>query len=573
MKTTLFMVLLLTYTVCSAQPARVLENTLNSWNYQNLSVENWNARNMIISGTTDINPTTNRLCPVFKFTDPNLTPVAPFTYYTSFPDNAYLMDFTIDQNNGFIYLTGIIPATSTAPMIMYVATINIPTGAPVPPLHIQIAPLSNSMIPHQIIHSPTANQLVIVGTEMTGTLSTTNFNTIPKNGFMLFLNAATFAVGTHIQTNTPSATNDSDMLESVTEIPGYGYFAGGSANGFVTPNEQNMMVMNATYAGVPGPSCVVDNTNFRSSASSVMHNPATNQVIVLGNNSSFGTYELIKFNAIPVTPIFPSVRHVLSCFPTGTTVNGFRLQQNAAGTQVIVGGYGWNPSSTVAQLIPFQTTTNPGLGAFISAKTFQSGNNSPLTGYFNESGTPVFINTPDMITYHPTSNRTFLVNPNTLNGGFDMLRSVPAGTLGCEAACQFSAISTQWPTANTVVYTLPGTPALAYPPVMVNRGLQHSILCSSTPLAPFNEDPTLEAAPAVKLFPNPAKDHLEISAETAITEAVIYDLKGNKVLVAVNDERERGILRIDISMLKSGVYIIQLKDSEGTLRRERFVKE
>jgi hypothetical protein len=580
MKTTLVAVLLLTTTVCSAQPARTRENTNGSWNFPNHSIENWTTRNWIIAGATDANPA-GQLCPTFKFVNPNLVPVGPAplpTYRIQFGASKVLMDFFLDQNSGRIFMTGTDPInTSGAPMNMYVTVFNSPNGAVGP--SIQIPMSAFSMIPHQIIYSAVNNQVVVVGTKMSAGLTNTNFSTIQKTGFILILNAATLAVVSMVETNTPSAATgpDSDMLESVTELPNaQGYFVGGSANGAFALGEQNMMVTRVTPAGVPGPAFIMDNTNARSVVSSVMYNAPTNQVVVLNNSSSFTNYELINFNPVTVTPIFPAVRHVLNtCLPAGAITSGFHLEQNPAGSQIVVAGYAQIPGAV--GLRPFQTTTNPGLLAFINAKIFQSANTSPLTGYFNESGNPPYVNTPDIMTYwQPATGaapRTFLVNPHS-NFGFDMLRSIPNGTLACEAGCQFTTVSSQYPGSTAVAFTQSLPPVSALPATMATRVLNENVLCSSTPLAPMEEETNLEGMEgSILLFPNPAKEILEIEAATAIEEIVVYDLNGSKVLEALNEQNEAGIRMIDINALTPGTYLITLKDSNGNLQRIKFVKE
>lgn len=577
MRTTLTAVLLLTSAVSLAQPARTRELTNGSWNLQNLSIENWTNQNRIIAGTTDNNA--GILTPTFKFVDPNLVPIvaAPLpTYRINFGVNKLLMDFTVEQGGGRIFMTGTDPINATgAPLNMYVTMFNSSTGAVGPSIQI---PMSGfSMIPHQIIYSAANNQVVVVGTKMAPGLSNTNFSILPKTGFILILNAATLAVVSLTETNTPSAAGgpDSDMLESVTELPNAGgYFAGGSANGIAIQTEQNMMVARVTPGGAPAGAFVVDNTTGRSVVSSVMYNAPTNRVIVLSNNSDFGTYELLGFNWGPMTPAFPAVRHVLNgCLPAGSITNGFRLQQNPAGNQVVVAGLAQVPGA--ALLTPFQTTTNPGLGAFINAKIFQSGNTSPLAGYYNEGGNPPYINTPDIMTYFqsPTgaAPRTFLVNPNS-NFGFDMLRSIPTGTLACETACQFTPIGSQYPGGNSVTFTQSVPPTSPLPAGPVNRAIADQVLCSSTPLAPMDESELDATEGSILLFPNPAKDVLEISADAVVSEAIVYDLNGSVVLEAGND-KESGIRMIDISALKPGAYLITLRDAGGTLQRLKFVKE
>jgi hypothetical protein len=67
------------------------------------------------------------------------------------------------------------------------------------------------------------------------------------------------------------------------------------------------------------------------------------------------------------------------------------------------------------------------------------------------------------------------------------------------------------------------------------------------------------------IFPNPAYDQLKISSPSEIESLVIYDLKG-KVMVkkTVVDEV------IDITNLKSGLYLIEITLQTGTYRRKLF---
>ena len=60
------------------------------------------------------------------------------------------------------------------------------------------------------------------------------------------------------------------------------------------------------------------------------------------------------------------------------------------------------------------------------------------------------------------------------------------------------------------------------------------------------------------IYPNPANNSLYISTLTDIRQAVIYDISG---VVLMNITSEEALRQIDISSLKSGVYLIEVYDS------------
>jgi hypothetical protein len=66
----------------------------------------------------------------------------------------------------------------------------------------------------------------------------------------------------------------------------------------------------------------------------------------------------------------------------------------------------------------------------------------------------------------------------------------------------------------------------------------------------------------IKIFPNPAKDNLNISLSPTIagkTEIAVYDMKGRKMLYSFVDFNGDSPLSFDISALESGVYFFQSK--------------
>ena len=72
----------------------------------------------------------------------------------------------------------------------------------------------------------------------------------------------------------------------------------------------------------------------------------------------------------------------------------------------------------------------------------------------------------------------------------------------------------------------------------------------------------------LSLAPNPAKDILNIKTNVPISEYIIFDLNGKKVMTSNN----MGDF-IDIEKLKSGMYILQTKDKNGNVNDQKFIKQ
>jgi hypothetical protein len=77
-----------------------------------------------------------------------------------------------------------------------------------------------------------------------------------------------------------------------------------------------------------------------------------------------------------------------------------------------------------------------------------------------------------------------------------------------------------------------------------------------------------EAEPlAFKVWPNPAQNHITITAPSALTAAsvFIYSISGQRLVSGAYDAQ------IDISSLPNGIYFIELRN-ETSIARQRFVK-
>lgn len=80
-----------------------------------------------------------------------------------------------------------------------------------------------------------------------------------------------------------------------------------------------------------------------------------------------------------------------------------------------------------------------------------------------------------------------------------------------------------------------------------------------------------EAAPIFSIYPNPATDFLNVTMNNAANKGMkvaIYDFKGSKLL---EKEQTTTTERINISTLKSGIYMITCSDTNGFVSAAKFV--
>ena len=74
----------------------------------------------------------------------------------------------------------------------------------------------------------------------------------------------------------------------------------------------------------------------------------------------------------------------------------------------------------------------------------------------------------------------------------------------------------------------------------------------------------------IKIFPNPAKDKINVSLSTAFagqTEITIYDMTGRKILNSFVDCYVYSPLYFDISTLERGVYFFSIKNKHETFTK------
>ena len=89
-------------------------------------------------------------------------------------------------------------------------------------------------------------------------------------------------------------------------------------------------------------------------------------------------------------------------------------------------------------------------------------------------------------------------------------------------------------------------------------------------LEPIRDDFAFKQNKILNLYPNPAKDilNVEVNADEQIKSYIVYDATGFEILKQNSIEDEA----INISELKSGIYLILIKTDKNTYK-ENFIKQ
>ena len=80
-------------------------------------------------------------------------------------------------------------------------------------------------------------------------------------------------------------------------------------------------------------------------------------------------------------------------------------------------------------------------------------------------------------------------------------------------------------------------------------------------------------ANSVYAFPNPAKDMLTLINLTNEESITIYDLLGRKQAVYQHQQRKTNQLKLNVSMLDTGIYFIHVSNAKGKIKSIRFIKK
>lgn len=92
----------------------------------------------------------------------------------------------------------------------------------------------------------------------------------------------------------------------------------------------------------------------------------------------------------------------------------------------------------------------------------------------------------------------------------------------------------------------------------------NGLLWESLPISVDNFDNQLSA---IKVFPNPVNDEININSLNQIEKAEIYNLTGQKIDIILNNTI------MNVSKLSAGTYILRLTDADGKTYSSKFIKE
>jgi len=73
----------------------------------------------------------------------------------------------------------------------------------------------------------------------------------------------------------------------------------------------------------------------------------------------------------------------------------------------------------------------------------------------------------------------------------------------------------------------------------------------------------------IKIYPNPATDHINIEADSKVKKIKIVDASGKNINIAVSTD----LNKIDVSHLEKGVYLMELQLEDGTMTVQKFIKK
>ena len=102
----------------------------------------------------------------------------------------------------------------------------------------------------------------------------------------------------------------------------------------------------------------------------------------------------------------------------------------------------------------------------------------------------------------------------------------------------------------------------------INKSLNKKIIKACEP----NLQPDAAVADSINIYPNPVESKLIIETRGMMTEQIeIVDLAG-RVVQHLNSETQNLIMVMDVSSLYRGVYFINIKMQDGSLRVHKIFK-
>lgn len=281
-------------------------------------------------------------------------------------------------------------------------------------------------------------------------------------------------------------------------------------------------------------------------------------IVTDGQNIRWYT-SLLPQNGVEL-PSTTEISRFISTLYFTQSVNGCQSERGTV-------SYTYNQTNTIPLFTP--------VAAICSGAT----NPLPLTSTNGIAGTwsPAFDNTDTKTyTFNPvlgqcatTTTLAIVVNTVATPTGNASQTFVQGATI---ASLVISPSNVEWYASNANAIT--ATNPLPNTTLLVNGSIYYAVnisaACRSTPYAITATAVTLGTDNYSKfdfsLYPNPTDNVLNIEMANKIKSVEIYNIRGQKVLLSNKKQ-------INVSELKSGIYLIKIQDIENKIIAKKFVKQ
>lgn len=212
-------------------------------------------------------------------------------------------------------------------------------------------------------------------------------------------------------------------------------------------------------------------------------------------------------------------------------------------------------------LLPFEANIPSGVNVYLMSPGTTSISCTPVSNGIIPANTPVLVNAIGNVTFTGTGNVSTpkAITVNQMNGVYHTIK-VPANAyvLKTENGVTgfYKIAAGNEPTINPFRAYLTEENTFSANVLPLNFSV---LSAKETELNQF------------RVYPNPAKAEIFVELKSRNATASIYDSKGS--LIKSNLKMSSGKNRIDISVLTSGVYFIELSDESNQVFTQKFIKQ
>lgn len=212
-------------------------------------------------------------------------------------------------------------------------------------------------------------------------------------------------------------------------------------------------------------------------------------------------------------------------------------------------------------LLPFEANIPSGVNVYLMSPGTTSISCTPVSNGIIPANTPVLVNAIGNVTFTGTGNVSTpkAITVNQMNGVYHTIK-VPANAyvLKMENGVTgfYKIAAGNEPTIN---------PFRAY--LTEENTFSANVLPLNFSVLSAKETELNQS----RVYPNPAKAEIFVELKSRNATASIYDSKGS--LIKANLKMSSGKNRIDISVLTSGVYFIELSDESNQVFTQKFIKQ